>query len=71
VLARSAPGPAGDAALARHIREYHKFAAKPGKPTELVNFSESGNFPPLFGHLAGRAMLVSWEASNIWRSISS
>jgi FtsX-like permease family len=48
VLVRSAPGPAGGTALARHIREYPGFAYHPGKPTALVNFGESVNFPLLF-----------------------
>lgn len=49
VLVRAAPGPSGDAALARHIRDYPGFAFHPGKPTALVNFGESVNFPLLFG----------------------
>jgi FtsX-like permease family protein len=61
VTVRSAPGPAGDAALARHIREYHGFAYPPGKPTALVNFGESVDFPLLFGlalSLFGAATMV-------------
>jgi hypothetical protein len=61
VMVRSAPGPAGDAALARHIREYHGFAYHPGKPTALVNFGESVDFPLLFGlalSLFGAATMV-------------
>src|SRR5205823_5457403 len=46
---RAAPGPAGSAALARHIRKYRGLADQPGKPTALVNFGESVNFPLLFG----------------------
>jgi hypothetical protein len=49
VLVRAAPGPAGDAALARHIRKYRSLAYRPGKPTALVNFGESVSFPLLFG----------------------
>ena len=61
VLTRSAPGPAGDAALARHIRQYPGDAVRPEKPTELVNFGESVNFPLLFGamlSLFGAATMV-------------
>jgi len=61
VLVRSAPGPAGGAALARHVRTYHEYAARPAKPTELVNFGEAVNFPLLFGvmlSLFGAATLV-------------
>jgi hypothetical protein len=47
VLVRAADGAAGDAALARYISTYPDFSAKPGKPTVLVNFGESVNFPLL------------------------
>jgi hypothetical protein len=49
VLVRSAPGAAGDAALARHISQYREFTAYAATPTVLVNFGESVNFPLLFG----------------------
>jgi putative ABC transport system permease protein len=49
VLVRPAPGAAGQAALARHIRQYPDLTAVPAKPTVLVNFGESVNFPLLFG----------------------
>ena len=49
VLVRAAPGPAGQAALARHIRAYPDLTTRPAKPTVLVNFGESVNFPLLFG----------------------
>ena len=49
VLVRAAPGPAGRAALARHIRKYPSLTYRPGKPVSLVNFGESVNFPLLFG----------------------
>jgi ABC-type lipoprotein release transport system permease subunit len=49
VLVRAAPGPAGSAALARHIRQYRSLTYRPGTPTVLVNFGESVNFPLLFG----------------------
>jgi hypothetical protein len=61
VLTRSVAGPAGHAALARHIRQYRADVALPVKPTELVNFGESVNFPLLFGamlSLFGAATLV-------------
>jgi hypothetical protein len=49
VLVRAATGPAGSAALARHIRQYRSLTYRPGKPIVLVNFGESVNFPLLFG----------------------
>jgi ABC-type antimicrobial peptide transport system permease subunit len=49
VLVRAAPGAAGQAALARHIRQYPDLTYRPAKPTVLVNFGESVNFPLLFG----------------------
>ena len=61
VLVRAAPGPAGSAAMARHIREYRSLTNLPGKPTVLVNFGESVNFPLLFGvamSLFGAATMV-------------
>jgi ABC-type antimicrobial peptide transport system permease subunit len=61
VLVRAAPGPAGQAALARHIRQYPDLITRPAKPTVLVNFGESVNFPLLFGvalSLFGAATMV-------------
>jgi FtsX-like permease family protein len=61
VLVRAAPGPAGSAALARHIRQYRGLTYLPAKPTVLVNFGESVNFPLLFGvalSLFGAATMV-------------
>ena len=61
VLVRAAPGPAGHAALARHIRQYRDLTTLPAKPTVLVNFGESVNFPLLFGvalSLFGAATMV-------------
>ena len=61
VLVRAAPGPAGRAALARHIRQYPDLTTRPAKPTVLVNFGESVNFPLLFGvalSLFGAATMV-------------
>jgi hypothetical protein len=49
VLVRAAAGPAGSAALARYVRHYRSLTYRPAKPTVLVNFGESVNFPLLFG----------------------
>jgi hypothetical protein len=49
VLARSVPGPAGAAALARYTGKYRPYVASIEQPIELVNFGESVNFPLLFG----------------------
>jgi putative ABC transport system permease protein len=48
VLVRAAPGAAGNAALARHAAKYATLTYLPAKPTVLVNFGESVNFPLLF-----------------------
>jgi FtsX-like permease family len=48
VLVRAAPGAVGRAALARHTGKYPGFTHRPAKPTVLVNFGESVNFPLLF-----------------------
>jgi hypothetical protein len=48
-LARSAPGPAGAAALARYTSRYRSYIASPQEPVELVNFGQSVSFPLLFG----------------------
>jgi putative ABC transport system permease protein len=48
VLVRAAPGAAGRAALARHVAKYPQLTNLPAKPTVLVNFGESVNFPLLF-----------------------
>jgi ABC-type lipoprotein release transport system permease subunit len=61
VLVRAAPGPAGNAALARHIRKYPSLTYRPAEPAVLVNFGESVNFPLLFGvalSLFGAATMV-------------
>jgi hypothetical protein len=47
VLVRAAPGAAGSAALARHISAHPLLTTLPAKPTVLVNFGESVNFPLL------------------------
>jgi ABC-type lipoprotein release transport system permease subunit len=49
VLVSAAPGAAGRAALARHIRQYASLTYRPAEPASLVNFGESVNFPLLFG----------------------
>ncbi len=60
VLARSAPGPAGAAALARYTSRYRSYVAPPEEPAELVNFGESVDFPLLFG-----GMLVLFGAATM------
>jgi len=49
VLVRTAPGPAGTAALARYTRAYPGLAYRARTPATLVNFGESVSFPLLFG----------------------
>jgi ABC-type lipoprotein release transport system permease subunit len=49
VLVRAVPGPAGSAALGRHIRRHHDDASRPTVPAALVNFGESATFPLLLG----------------------
>ena len=69
-LVRAAPGAAGDAALARHIRRYRDLTNRPGKPTVLVNFGESVNFPLLFGialSLFGAATMVHLLLASVAR----
>jgi FtsX-like permease family len=61
VLVAAAPGRAGRAALARHVRQYRDLTYRPAEPASLVNFGESVNFPLLFGaalSLFGAATLV-------------
>ncbi len=61
VLVRAVPGPAGTAALARHIRQHPGDSTIPAVPTALVSFGESANFPLLLGiivALCGTATLV-------------
>ena len=70
VLVHAAPGPAGNAALARHIRQYPGNASRPTVPTALVNFGESANFPLLLGGvvtLCGAATLAHLLAVSVWR----
>jgi ABC-type lipoprotein release transport system permease subunit len=49
VLVRAAPGPAGSAALARHVARNQDNASKPTAPAALVNFGASAAFPLLLG----------------------
>jgi ABC-type lipoprotein release transport system permease subunit len=49
VLVRAAPGPAGAAALARHVAKNQDNATKPTAPAALVNFGASAAFPLLIG----------------------
>ncbi|HEX5290390.1 MAG TPA: ABC transporter permease [Streptosporangiaceae bacterium] len=49
VLVRAAPGPAGAAALARHIAGHRDNASPPTEPAALVNFGASAAFPLLLG----------------------
>jgi hypothetical protein len=49
VLVRAAPGPAGSAALARHVARNQDNATKPTAPAALVNFGASAAFPLLLG----------------------
>jgi putative ABC transport system permease protein len=61
ILVRAAPGPAGSAALARHLRQHADGATFPSTPAALVNFGESANFPLLLGivvALCGAATLL-------------
>jgi hypothetical protein len=70
VLIHAAPGAAGSAALARHIRQYRGDASRPTVPTALVNFGESANFPLLLGGvvtLCGAATLAHLLAVSVWR----
>jgi hypothetical protein len=49
VLVRAAPGPAGSAALARHVARNQENVIKPTVPATLVNFGASAAFPLLLG----------------------
>ncbi|HEY7429981.1 MAG TPA: ABC transporter permease [Streptosporangiaceae bacterium] len=49
ILVRAAPGPAGSAALARHMRGDQDNVSRPVVPEALVSFGESANFPLLLG----------------------
>jgi len=48
VLVRATPGVAGNAALTQYVGKYPTLTYRPAKPTVLVNFGESVNFPLLF-----------------------
>jgi hypothetical protein len=65
VLVRAAPGPAGSAALARHVARNQDNATKPTVPAALVNFGGSAAFPLLLGGVVavcGLAALASRPA---------
>jgi hypothetical protein len=49
VLVRAAPGPAGSAALTRHVARHRDNATAPTVPAALVNFGASAAFPLLLG----------------------
>ena len=49
VLVRAAPGPAGAAALARHVARNQGNVSPPTVPAALVNFGDSAAFPLLLG----------------------
>jgi ABC-type lipoprotein release transport system permease subunit len=49
VLVRAAPGPAGAAALAKHVARHQDNVTKPTAPAALVNFGASAAFPLLLG----------------------
>jgi ABC-type lipoprotein release transport system permease subunit len=49
VLVHAAPGPAGSAALARHVARNQENVIKPTVPATLVNFGASAAFPLLLG----------------------
>ena len=49
VLVRAAPGPAGSAALARHVARNQDNVTQPTAPAALVNFGASAAFPLLLG----------------------
>jgi hypothetical protein len=49
VLVRAAPGPAGAAALARHVARHQDNVNPPTVPAALVNFGASAAFPLLLG----------------------
>jgi hypothetical protein len=70
VLLHTVPGPAGNAALTRHIRQFSGNATRPTVPTALVNFGESANFPLLLGGvvtLCGAATLAHLLAVSVSR----
>jgi hypothetical protein len=70
ILLRAADGPAGAAALARHIRRHPNDAYRTTVPTALVSFGESANFPLLLGAilvLCGAATLAHLLAVSVRR----
>jgi ABC-type lipoprotein release transport system permease subunit len=70
ILLRAAGGPAGAAALARHIHRHPYDAYRTAVPTALVSFGESANFPLLLGAilvLCGAASLAHLLAVSVRR----
>jgi ABC-type lipoprotein release transport system permease subunit len=70
ILLRAADGPAGAAALARHIHRHPYDAYRTAVPTALVSFGESANFPLLLGAilvLCGAASLAHLLAVSVRR----
>ena len=70
ILVHAAPGPAGSAALARHIRQHPSDETTPAVPSALVSFGESANFPLLLGiivALCGAATLTHLLAVSVAR----
>ena len=59
VLVRAVPGPAGHAALARHIARNRDNVNRPVVPAALVNFGESANFPMLLGGIVALCGLAT------------
>ena len=49
ILVRAAPGPGGEAALARLARTYPNDVQFPATPANLANFGQAVNFPLIFG----------------------
>jgi ABC-type lipoprotein release transport system permease subunit len=59
VLVRAAPGPAGSAALARHVARNQDNATAPTVPAALVNFGASAAFPLLLGGVVAMCGLAA------------
>jgi putative ABC transport system permease protein len=59
ILVSAVPGPAGRAALARHIGRHYDSAYHPVVPAALVNFGESANFPLLLGGVVAMCGLAA------------
>ena len=59
VTVRAVPGPAGAAALARHIARHKNNVNRPVVPAALVNFGESADFPLLLGGIVALCGLAT------------